>query len=56
MGGMDIILVAKADDLPARTLSAPHGQPVKVAEERTVDGMLFMALLKVLICLVDALR
>ena len=56
MSGVDIVLIAKADQVPSNSLAAAHGETIEIAIEQSVDGMFLIAFLELAILLPDCVR
>jgi hypothetical protein len=56
MRGMDICLVAEADQVPARPDAAAHGKAIEIAVGETIHRVLLVALFEFAVLFVDRLR
>ena len=52
----EIVLIAKADQVPSNSLAAAHGETIEIAIEQSVDGVFLVALLELAVFLPDRVR
>ena len=56
MSSVDIVFVAKADQIPADPLAAAHGEAIEIAIKQSVDGVFLVAFLELAILLPNGVR